>query len=105
MNLDLAGSGYWIEPVISEHAIEGYDEKLRPVLAQKPLGQAENNFQRDFGLLAIVWANLSPRRGLMRAGYASSRSSAFWLITPKIAGSNPDPPHPRRRYADPVKAE
>jgi DNA invertase Pin-like site-specific DNA recombinase len=43
-NLDLVGSGYWIEPVISEHAIEGYDEKLRPVLAQKPLGQAENNF-------------------------------------------------------------
>jgi hypothetical protein len=40
-NLDLVGSGYWIEPVISEHAIEGYDEKLRPVLAQKPLGQAE----------------------------------------------------------------
>jgi len=45
-NLDLVGDGYWIEPVISEHAVEGYDEKLRPVLAPKPLGQAGNNFSQ-----------------------------------------------------------
>lgn len=43
-NLELVGEGYWIEPVINKHAIEGYDEKLRPVLARKPLGQAGNNF-------------------------------------------------------------
>ncbi len=47
-NLELVGEGYWIEPVINEHAIEGYDEKLRPVLAKKPLGQAENNFNQTF---------------------------------------------------------
>jgi DNA invertase Pin-like site-specific DNA recombinase len=49
-NLELVGEGYWIEPVINEHAIEGYDEKLRPVLAKKPLGQAKNNFNQT-----LVW--------------------------------------------------
>lgn len=34
----------WIEPVVSEKAVAGYDEKLRPVLARKPLEQAENNY-------------------------------------------------------------
>ncbi|HST69023.1 MAG TPA: recombinase family protein [Solirubrobacterales bacterium] len=47
-NLELVGDGYWIEPVIAEHAVEGYDEKLRPVLARKPLGQAGNNFNETF---------------------------------------------------------
>jgi hypothetical protein len=28
----LAGEDYWIEPVIGARAIEGYEEKLRPVL-------------------------------------------------------------------------
>jgi hypothetical protein len=34
----------WIEPIVSQQAVEGYDEKLRPVLARKPLEQAENNY-------------------------------------------------------------
>jgi DNA invertase Pin-like site-specific DNA recombinase len=34
----------WIEPIVSQKAIEGYDEKLRPVLAKKPLEQAVNNY-------------------------------------------------------------
>lgn len=34
----------WIEPLMSEQAVAGYDEKLRPVLARKPLEQAENNY-------------------------------------------------------------
>ena len=34
----------WIEPLVSEKAAAGYDEKLRPVLARKPLEQAENNY-------------------------------------------------------------
>jgi hypothetical protein len=34
----------WIEPIVSTHAVEGYDEKLRPVRARKPLEQAENNY-------------------------------------------------------------
>ena len=34
----------WIEPIVSRQAVEGYDEKLRPVLARKPLEQAENNY-------------------------------------------------------------
>lgn len=29
---DLVGEGHWIEPVIGERAVEGYEEKLRPVL-------------------------------------------------------------------------
>jgi DNA invertase Pin-like site-specific DNA recombinase len=46
-HLELVGEGYWIEPLISERAVEGYDEKLRPVLARKPLGQAENNLRQS----------------------------------------------------------
>jgi DNA invertase Pin-like site-specific DNA recombinase len=46
VNLELVGDGYWIEPIIGEHAVEGYDEKLRPVLARKPLAQAGNNFNQ-----------------------------------------------------------
>jgi hypothetical protein len=34
----------WIEPLVSEKAVAGYDEKLRPVLARKPLEQAGNNY-------------------------------------------------------------
>jgi site-specific DNA recombinase len=45
-HMELVGEGYWIEPVISERAVEGYDEKLHPVLARKPLGQAENNLRQ-----------------------------------------------------------
>lgn len=26
------GQGYWTEPVVSDEVVEGYDEKLRPVL-------------------------------------------------------------------------
>jgi hypothetical protein len=42
-HVELIGE-YWIEPIVSQQAIEGYDEKLRPVLARKPLEQAENNY-------------------------------------------------------------
>jgi hypothetical protein len=34
----------WIEPLVSEKAVAGYDEKLRPVLARNPLEKAENNY-------------------------------------------------------------
>lgn len=34
----------WIEPIVSRRAVAGYDEKLRAVLARKPLEQAENNY-------------------------------------------------------------
>jgi len=40
----------WIEPIVSPKAVEGYDEKLRPVLARKPLEQAANNSQAAFDL-------------------------------------------------------
>jgi hypothetical protein len=40
----------WIEPVVSAHAVEGYDEALRPVLARKPLEQADNNYAEAFDL-------------------------------------------------------
>jgi hypothetical protein len=29
-NLELIAEGYWIEPVVSDEAVDGYDEKLRP---------------------------------------------------------------------------
>ncbi|HEX8754112.1 MAG TPA: recombinase family protein [Solirubrobacterales bacterium] len=54
VNLELIGEGYWIEPVISEHAITGYDEKLRPVFARKPLGKAENNFNQTLVRRCLV---------------------------------------------------
>lgn len=34
---------YMIEPVVREHAVEGYSEGMRPVLRREPLQQAENN--------------------------------------------------------------
>jgi hypothetical protein len=34
----------WIEPIVSALAVAGYDETLRPVLAQRPLGDAANNY-------------------------------------------------------------
>jgi hypothetical protein len=43
-NVDLIGSRYWIEPVLSERAVAGYDEKMKPVLTREPLGQAGNNY-------------------------------------------------------------
>jgi DNA invertase Pin-like site-specific DNA recombinase len=49
-HLELIGEEYWIEPLISERAVVGYDEKLRPVLERKPLDKAEKN-----GNSALVW--------------------------------------------------
>lgn len=43
-HVELIGSRYWIEPVVSERAIAGYDEKMKPVLARQPLEQAGNNY-------------------------------------------------------------
>lgn len=40
----------WIEPRVSEKAVAGYDEKLRPVFVRKPLDQAENNYAEAFDL-------------------------------------------------------
>jgi site-specific DNA recombinase len=34
----------WIEPRVSQRVVEGYEEKLRPVLARKPHGQAGDNY-------------------------------------------------------------
>jgi DNA invertase Pin-like site-specific DNA recombinase len=43
-HVELIGNERWIEPVPSQHAIEGYDEHLHPLLARKPLEQAANNY-------------------------------------------------------------
>jgi DNA invertase Pin-like site-specific DNA recombinase len=58
-NLELVDEGCWIEPVISERAVAGYDEKLHPVLARKPLGKAENNCRQTFVLLNPVISPIS----------------------------------------------
>jgi DNA invertase Pin-like site-specific DNA recombinase/predicted RNA-binding Zn-ribbon protein involved in translation (DUF1610 family) len=42
-HVELIGEN-WIEPIVSRQAVEGYDEKLRPVLARKPLEKAEDNY-------------------------------------------------------------
>lgn len=47
-HVELVHDGFWIEPVISEHAVEGYDEALRPILERKPLVQAEDNSSSPF---------------------------------------------------------
>jgi site-specific DNA recombinase len=43
-HVDLIGNRYWIEPVMSERAIAGYSEKMKPVLVREPLGQAGNKY-------------------------------------------------------------
>jgi site-specific DNA recombinase len=50
-HVELIGNRYWIEPVMNELAIAGYDEKMRPVLARKPLEQAGNNYAQGSGWL------------------------------------------------------
>jgi site-specific DNA recombinase len=35
---------HWLEPLVSELTVAGYDEKLRPEQVHKPLAQAKNNF-------------------------------------------------------------
>ena len=40
-NLELIAEGYWIEPVVSDEAVEGYDERLSPVLTSKRLEEVE----------------------------------------------------------------
>lgn len=46
-HVELIGE-HWIEPLVSQQAVEGYDEKMRPVLARKPLEQAANNYVNVF---------------------------------------------------------
>jgi hypothetical protein len=38
------GRERWIEPEPNWHSIKGFDEEFRPVLRQKPLGKAVNNY-------------------------------------------------------------
>jgi hypothetical protein len=50
-HVELIDSRYWIEPVLSERAIEGYDEKTKPILVREPLEQAANNYAQPSGCL------------------------------------------------------
>jgi site-specific DNA recombinase len=43
-HVELIGSRYWIEPIVSERAIASYDERMKPVLVREPLEQAANNY-------------------------------------------------------------
>jgi DNA invertase Pin-like site-specific DNA recombinase len=47
-HLELVTESFWIEPVLSERAVQGYDEKLKPILKRKPLEQAERNSPSRF---------------------------------------------------------
>ena len=42
----LAGSHYWIEPVVREAALAGCGEKVRALLLRKPLEQAKSSQER-----------------------------------------------------------
>jgi hypothetical protein len=93
-HLELIGDGYWIEPVVSDQAIEGYDEKLRPVLTAAPLEGAEaisfvaaggrsdaaNNFHQSFPARNRVMAALA---GMTVVVEAAARSGS--LITADLA--------------------
>lgn len=48
VNADLLGVEYWLEPAVSAQAIEGYDEKMLPILSRQPLEQAKNNSHNVF---------------------------------------------------------
>jgi site-specific DNA recombinase len=50
-HVELIDSRYWIEPVLSERAIEGYDETLKPILVREPLQQGANNYAQTCGCL------------------------------------------------------
>lgn len=52
-HVDLIGNRYWIEPVMSERAIAGYSEKMKPVLVREPLGQAGNNYAQGYGIHSV----------------------------------------------------
>lgn len=49
-HVELIHDGIWIEPIVSEHAVAGYDDELRPILERKPLVQAEDNTNSS-----LVW--------------------------------------------------
>ena len=34
----------WIEPIVREHAVEGYSESMTPILSPTSLETAENNY-------------------------------------------------------------
>jgi site-specific DNA recombinase len=44
-HVELIDSGFWIEPIVNEQAIAGYDENMQPVLRREPLVQAANNYR------------------------------------------------------------
>ncbi len=50
-HVELIEERYWIEPVISKRAIEGYDDGIEPILSRKPLEQAVNNYAQGSGWL------------------------------------------------------
>lgn len=50
-HVELIDSRYWIEPILSDRAIEGYDEKMKPILVREPLGQAGKNYAQTSGWL------------------------------------------------------
>lgn len=50
-HVELIDGNFWIEPVVSERAVAGYDEKERPWPAREPLQQAGNNYSQASGWL------------------------------------------------------
>jgi hypothetical protein len=43
--VELIGGGIWIEPIVTERAVEGYSESMQPILRREPLHQAENKYR------------------------------------------------------------
>lgn len=59
VHVELINEGFWIEPVVSEQAVAGYDKELRPILERKPLDQAEDKSSSSFVLLNPVISPIS----------------------------------------------
>lgn len=49
-HVELIGSTYWIEPIVSEEAIAGIDQQERPIIDRQPLEQAGNKYGEAFRL-------------------------------------------------------
>ncbi|MQA74179.1 MAG: hypothetical protein GEU88_07555 [Solirubrobacterales bacterium] len=70
VHLELLAAEVWIEPVIADRAIEGYGQRMRPVLRREPLNRAENNWgeAKVNRCLAEGRAALKARRAPAAAG-------------------------------------
>lgn len=92
-HVELIGENYWIEPVVSERAIAGYDEDQRPIIEPQPLEQAEKKYKQPSGWLYLqrrraseaLGAGITPKRSAARCSQSRSRVTASSSQTTRLA--------------------